>query len=65
MDVHSIEIDLGGRKLEVEYTEKFIEQIRKLLGMEQDAAVSEDLIVSFLRGELRSALEKIEERKDV
>lgn len=60
MKTHSVELNLKSGRVEIEYTDALLEQIRARFGMAAGDEVSDDLIVAYLENEVRSALAKAE-----
>lgn len=64
MKSYVVELDLRSGKVEIEYNDALLEQIRKIHGMSPSDPVDDDMIVSYLKGEIQSALSKVEAKKD-
>ena len=56
-----IEFNIKSGKVEIEYSDELINQIRLKYGLESTDEVEDSMIINFLKHEVQSAIDKQEE----
>ena len=56
---HQATLDLGDSKVEIEYTDRLLDQVRQVYGMPPGEPVDPEIVMTYLEREIRSALSKV------